>query len=99
VKQFVCHTLECHTHAYALYVVSFSVWSATEEVGGKALQVLVAEDDHSFVLDENALKSLLLHPQVRDRKVIILSVAGAYRKGKSFLLDFFLRYLYAKVGW
>jgi len=72
--------------------------TATEEAGGKALQVVVAEGDHSFALDENALKSLLLDPRVRDRKVIILSVAGAYRKGKSFLLDFFLRYLYAKVG-
>lgn len=61
--------------------------------------MVVAEDDHSFVLDENALKTLLLDPRVRDRKIIILSVAGAYRKGKSFLLDFFLRYLYAKVGW
>lgn len=75
------------------------LWSDTEEAGGKALQVVVAEDDHSFALDENALKSLLFDPRVRDRKVIILSVAGAYRKGKSFLLDFFLRYLYAKVGW
>ena len=75
------------------------MWAASEEAGGKALQVVVAEDDHSFVLDENALKSLLLDHRVRDRKVIILSVAGAYRKGKSFLLDFFLRYLYAKVGW
>jgi len=73
--------------------------AATEDAGGKAVQVVVAEDDHSFVLDENALKSLLLNPRVRDRKIIILSVAGAYRKGKSFLLDFFLRYLYAKVGW
>jgi len=78
--------------------IDFCVWTATEEAGGKALQVVVAEDDHSFILDENALKTLLLDPRVRDRKIIILSVAGAYRKGKSFLLDFFLRYLYAKVG-
>ena len=31
--------------------------------------------------------------EVRDKKVVILSVAGAFRKGKSFLLDFLLRYL------
>jgi len=75
-----------------------TAFAVAEDVGGKALQVVVAEDDHSFALDENALKTLLLDPRVRDRKVIILAVAGAYRKGKSFLLDFFLRYLYAKVG-
>ena len=84
---------------YDVYVVFVYVWSATEEAGGKAVQVVVAEDDHSFALDENALKSLLLDSRVRDCKVIILSVAGAYRKGKSFLLDFFLRYLYSKVDW
>jgi len=67
----------------------------TEETG-HALQIVLAENDHTFVLNEDALNSLLLSPQVRDRKVIVISVAGAYRKGKSFLLDFFLRYLNSK---
>ena len=35
--------------------------------------------------------------EVRDRKVVVLSVAGAFRKGKSFLLDFIIRYLEKQV--
>jgi len=65
---------------------------------GEALPILLNQDDHLFSLDEEALKRVLLHPKVKDRKVVVLSVAGAYRKGKSFLLDFFLRYLYANVS-
>ena len=64
---------------------------------GEALSIVISQDNHTFTLDEDALNKILLHPKVRDRKVIVLSVAGAYRKGKSFLLDFFLRYLYAEV--
>jgi atlastin len=53
----------------------------------------VTEDDHTFTLNEEALERILLDKRVRDKKVIVVSVAGAYRKGKSFLLDFFLRCL------
>jgi atlastin len=44
-------------------------------------------------LNEENLLSILNHPKARMKKVCVVSVAGAFRKGKSFLLDFFLRYL------
>lgn len=59
--------------------------------------VRVCKEDHSFTLDTDALARVLLAPQVRDKNVVVLSVAGAFRKGKSFLLDFMLRYMYRKV--
>ncbi|KAI4897269.1 hypothetical protein NFI96_024642, partial [Prochilodus magdalenae] len=58
--------------------------------------VTVNKEDHSFGLDTEALERILLAPKVRDMNVVVLSVAGAFRKGKSFLLDFMLRYLYRK---
>ncbi|XP_014773654.1 atlastin-2 [Octopus bimaculoides] len=61
-------------------------------VKGHPVQIVLADEDHSFTLDEEALKSVLLQPEIRDKKVVVISVAGAFRKGKSFLLDFFLRY-------
>lgn len=63
----------------------------------RPLQVVETEEDHSFVLDEDTLTELLLNDNIKDRNVVIVSVAGAFRKGKSFLLDFFLRYMYARV--
>ncbi|XP_032872786.1 atlastin-2-like [Amblyraja radiata] len=66
----------------------------------KSLQIIhVSKDDHTFSLNVKALESILLSPSVRDLNVMVLSVAGAFRKGKSFLLDFLLRYLYKqKMG-
>ncbi|MFH4976316.1 hypothetical protein AB6A40_003025 [Gnathostoma spinigerum] len=47
-----------------------------------------------FKLDENALCSMFNHPSVANKKVVVISIAGTLRKGKSFLLNFFLEYLY-----
>ncbi|KAM8848328.1 atlastin-3 [Synchiropus picturatus] len=58
--------------------------------------VTVCKEEHSFALDTEALAQVLLAPEVRDKHVVVLSVAGAFRKGKSFLLDFMLRYMYRK---
>ncbi|XP_033000930.1 atlastin-2 isoform X3 [Lacerta agilis] len=58
--------------------------------------VLAHEDDHNFELDESALERILLQEHIRDLNIVVVSVAGAFRKGKSFLLDFMLRYMYNK---
>lgn len=65
---------------------------------GHAVQVITPADGHLFELQEEALESILLAEHVRDKKVVVVSVAGAFRKGKSFLLDFCLRYLNAEVS-
>ncbi|KAG7297694.1 hypothetical protein JYU34_018412 [Plutella xylostella] len=61
---------------------------------GRGVSVVLPGPEHSFTLAEEALAELLLRDDVRDRPVVVISVAGAFRKGKSFLLDFFLRYLH-----
>lgn len=63
----------------------------------RPIQIVTTGDDHTFVLDEDTLTEVLLQDHIKDRFVVVVSVAGAFRKGKSFLLDFFLRYLYARV--
>jgi len=61
---------------------------------GRAVQIVeIDKDDHSFKLKEDALRQILSKEQIKDLPVCVVSVAGAFRRGKSFLLDFFLRYL------
>lgn len=64
-------------------------------MGARPVQIVSTdEDEHSFTLNEDLLEEVLISDErVRDKKVVVISVAGAFRKGKSFLLDFFLRYL------
>lgn len=59
--------------------------------------VTVNEEEHTFRLSEEDLTSIILQDNIRNRDVVIVSVAGAFRKGKSFFLDFCLRYLYSRV--
>ncbi|XP_043826723.1 atlastin-3 isoform X1 [Dromiciops gliroides] len=61
---------------------------------GPVQVVLVNKEEHSFELDEKALARVLLQEHVRELDVVVVSVAGAFRKGKSFFLDFMLRYMY-----
>lgn len=70
-----------------------------EDLGvARPVQIVVAdEEEHSFSLQEEALERLLLQEEVQDLHVVVVSVAGAFRKGKSFLLDFMLRFMYKQV--
>jgi len=61
---------------------------------GQPVQIVeISDEDHSFKLNEEALIKILSNEKVKDLPVCVVSVAGAFRRGKSFLLDFFLRYL------
>lgn len=63
------------------------------------MQIVVADEgEHAFSLREELLERLLLQEEVQDLHVVVVSVAGAFRKGKSFLLDFMLRYMYKQVS-
>ncbi|KAE8985423.1 hypothetical protein PR003_g23261 [Phytophthora rubi] len=59
----------------------------------KARQIVsINEEGTNFTLDEAALRRIF-HQVPEDMKVAIFSVVGAFRTGKSFVLDLVLRYL------
>lgn len=51
-----------------------------------------------LILNEENLSKIMEQDSVKDNVVMIVSIAGALRKGKSFLLGFFLKYLEAEVN-
>ena len=73
--------------------VAFSV----ETNLGHGVQILSPNNNHSFVLEISELNKLLDVEDIKDRFMVVVSIAGAFRQGKSFLLNFFLKYLQAQV--
>lgn len=63
-------------------------------MGGKAVHIIKKnEASKKLELDEKALKKLFQNERFQNCELAIISVAGPLRKGKSFLLSLFVRYL------
>lgn len=62
-----------------------------------SLQIAEVNEENILILNEDILTKVLLDKNIENRFVVLVSIAGAFRKGKSFLLNFFLRYLYTQV--
>ena len=65
---------------------------------GKNEQVFKFTQKSEVEIFTDPLKKLLMHPDVKYRKIVAFSLIGAYRKGKSFFLGYCLRFLYANVS-
>ena len=65
---------------------------------GKAVSIL-SFDGRKMTTNDELRESILLHPEVKDRKIVVVSIIGAFRKGKSFLVDYCLRFMYANVSY
>ncbi|KAL7018729.1 hypothetical protein ACKWTF_010884 [Chironomus riparius] len=62
---------------------------------GKPLNILDVTDDNQFIVETEAITKIFENSDLKRRKVVAVSIVGIFRKGKSFLLNYFLRYLYA----
>jgi atlastin len=54
---------------------------------------VIKVNDGKLELDETQLKKILLHPKVKSKSVMAISIAGALRNGKSTMINFIKRFL------
>ncbi|KAJ3666421.1 hypothetical protein Zmor_001863 [Zophobas morio] len=59
-------------------------------------QIIALSEGNKIAANEDNLRQLFLNPSVKDKPVCVVSINGTFRQGKSFLLNFFVRYLKLK---
>lgn len=70
--------------------------SYSKQIKGKALNLIQYNSNaRKYELNIKPIEAILMSPNTKDCEVSILSVAGALRGGKSFLLSFLIRYLHS----
>lgn len=65
---------------------------------GTPLNIMSINNNETIQVDYDSVDRIFLHPDVADRKVVVISIVGALRKGKSFFLDYCLRFMYGNVS-
>ena len=71
----------------------FTTTEEDEESCGSPVQIISIDEQNSkFKLNETELEQVIERIP-KGMKLSIVSIVGAFRTGKSFLLDFFLKYL------
>jgi len=68
------------------------------QLNGGPINVLNVTDKNEFIANINGINQIFNNPKLTDRQVVAVSIVGIFRKGKSFLLNYFLRYLYGNVS-
>lgn len=59
---------------------------------------IVVPTNNTYELEIDELRHIFEADEIKDRHLVVVSIAGASRQGKSFLLNFFLKFLYAQVN-
>ena len=64
----------------------------------KPVNISWISEDQTETINYEALQRILLHEKVEARKIYVITVTGPSKTGKSLMLDYFLKFLYANVS-
>lgn len=81
---------------YLLLVIGILCHCVYGDEIAHAIQIVSPEKNY-FRLQLSELESIIEVDGIKDRDVVVVSIAGGFRNGKSFMLNFFTKYLNAQV--
>ena len=78
---------------FSFYCVYSDLIEQIIDIGEDDENLNVEASANVFELQQNNLAEIFAKLPSKDMKVSVISIVGAFRTGKSFMLNFFLRYL------
>jgi len=86
----------CLTLVVVLVAVSSAFASPTSgHPHGSPVNIIQFTANHSLDVAYDKIHEIFTHPEVAQRKVVVVSIFGASKRGKSFFMDYCLRFMYA----
>lgn len=67
------------------------------EPHGRHTTIIHFDNNDGVVIDQDLLE-IFNHPEVAECKIVVYSIVGEFRKGKSFFMNYALRFMYANVS-
>lgn len=58
---------------------------------------IMEQIDTGLQYDKVSLNEIFCHDEVKDREIVVFSIVGAFRQGKSYFMDYCLRFMYGNV--
>lgn len=86
----------CRVSAQNTYSTSVNQTLSENPTIIQAVQI-VTPVNHSLQLNSSELTRIFEVDNIKDRYIVVISFASTIQSDGNFLLDFFLRYLYAQV--
>ena len=80
-----------------VFLISLTKSAICDDVGSEQKTIISFTSDGEVTFDDTAVKGILNNPLIADRKVVIYSITGN-QKGKSFMMNYALRFMYANVS-
>lgn len=71
--------------------------SAFCDVISEQKTIISFSPDGEIIFNDTEVRKILSNPQIADRKVVVYSITGN-QKGKSFMMNYALRFMYANVS-
>ncbi|XP_070505453.1 atlastin-like [Chironomus tepperi] len=71
---------------------------STDHPHGRPVTVMKFSDSGEVIVNDEEIEEIFNHEEIQDRKIVVISLIGAFRGGKSYLLNYCLRFLYANYS-